>query len=119
MEIYSSVEQLDRILTGENGLLIKYHFGEGLDKSLLFELYSFLENLRGELKNQVSVDKSIVYRLVSIVPCLYRDYSQYSHKDGCEEYESIIYKLDSAILLCFNPDKDDPFFNTPLLELES
>lgn len=52
------------------------------------------------------------------MPSLYMDINLYSDDSQVQqEYFEVIYKLDTALMMCLNPDLEDPFINTPLKDL--
>lgn len=100
-----------------NGFLMKYRLGKGIDLDLLDKFYEILEQLKNKWKNEELIAKDIIYELICVVPALYHDLPIYSEREDSEEYQDIIYNLDTAISMCLNPDTSDPHFNTPLKEL--
>lgn len=102
----------------ENGFLIQYHFNKGIDPILLDEFYEILETLKKDWMTKDNIPKDLVFYLVSIVPLLYRDLEIYRNDElRYYQYDELIYAIDAALAMCFNPDIDDPHFNTPLKEL--
>lgn len=100
-----------------NGFLMKYRQGKGIDVDLLNQFYDLLEELKEEWRNKNCVDKDILYELIGVVPYLYMDLPMYADREGCEDYEDILYNLNTAMAMCINPNTDDPYFNTPLKDL--
>lgn len=109
-----TAKYLNDLLYEKDEFIIKYHFGEGIDLNLLDKLYDCLEELKGSWVKLDNVPKDIVYKLVQISPALYGDLSLYIDKEGCEDYEEIIYNISGAIEMCLNANEDDPFFDKPL-----
>jgi hypothetical protein len=101
----------------ENGLLMKFHFNRGLDYTLLDELYDFLETMKKDWQTKQDVPKDVLYHLIGVVPCLYRDLSVYEGKQEYYEYEEKINTVDTAISMCLNPNTNDAHFDKPLKEL--
>lgn len=101
----------------ENGLLIKYRFKQGIDLAQLDKLYDLLEHLKRDWQQKDTVPKEIIFRLVVVVPALYRDLPLYANSNEFWQYEEIIYCLDSAIAMCVNPNTNDEHFGKPLKEL--
>ncbi len=119
MDITKFEENLNDLLYNEKeGLLMKYHFNQGLDYDKLEQLYDYLETFRSAYKLQHEVPKSIVFILIGIIPALYLDITLYTGDTKIhQQYLESIYKLDTVLMMCFNPDLDDPFFDTPLKDL--
>jgi len=113
-----TAKHIDKLLYDkENGLLIKYRFKQGIDMDLLDKLYDLLEQLKNDWKERDSVPKEIIFRLVVIVPALYRELPIYANDSKFYSYEEVIYCLDNAIAMCVNPNTNDEHFGTPLREL--
>ncbi|MPT34576.1 hypothetical protein [Flavobacterium sp. WV_118_3] len=120
MDTIAKLEQnLNHLLYDEKeGFLIKFHFNQGLDYNKLDELYTYLEAFKATYKSESFVPKNIMFILIGILPALYMDISLYSNDSEIEqEYLDAIYKLDTALQMCLNPDENDPYINTPLRDL--
>ncbi len=114
-----TAENIEQFLFNkDNGFLIQYHFNKGIDPILLDEFYEILETLKKDWMTKDNIPKDLVFYLVSIVPLLYRDLEIYRNDElRYYQYDELIYAIDAALAMCFNPDIDDPHFNTPLKEL--
>ncbi len=100
-----------------DGFLMKYRQGKGIDPNLLDKFYALLEALKDEWRNKNCVEKDVLYELIGVIPYLYMDLPMYIDREGCENYEDILYNLNTALAMCLNPNPDDPHFNTPLKDL--
>lgn len=101
----------------EVGLLIKFHFGHGLDMEALARLYEALEILKADWKEKSDIPKDLVFVLIDIVPALYCDLPIYAGTEEGEQYEEIFYNLSTAVAMCVNPDVNDIHFNKPLKDI--
>lgn len=111
-------QRLKELLFKEDiGLLIKFHFGDGLDENLLNELYEILESIKRDWVLKKDIPKNIVFIIIDIVPSLYIDLPIYKGKEIYDIYEEQIYNLATAMVMVVNPNTDDSFFNKPLKEL--
>ncbi len=81
-------------------------------------LVDYLEEFKVAICSKESVYKKITHLILQIIPGLYADLHLYSENaEIFETYRETIYKLDTAILMCFNPDKNAPHSNTSLRDL--
>lgn len=118
MSILSDSKYLHNFLYNpQNGFLTQYHFQEGINTVQLKELYNILETLKKQWKDQDKVPKDIIFAIMGIIPALYTDLHLYKDREGFEDYEQIIYKLDTALMMCLNPNTDDPHFKKPIKDL--
>lgn len=112
------VEILEELLfKEETGLLIKFHFGEGLDEELLDKLYEILETIKSDWKLKKDIPKEIVFKIIDIVPSLYIDLPMYKDQEVYYIYEEKIYNLATAMVMVVNPNLNDIYFDKPLKEL--
>ncbi|CAA0207045.1 conserved hypothetical protein [Tenacibaculum maritimum] len=117
MEVITANKLESFLFDEENGFLIKYHFGKGIDLELLENFYNILENLKNTWEHKKEVPKDLVFQLITVSSSLYMDLSLYLDKEGYEDYPDILYNLDTAISMCLNPNIEDVHFETPLKDL--
>lgn len=111
-------DKLDFLLfDNNNGLLTKFHFGQGLDFTLLDSLYEILEEIKKKWETEELIEKKIVFKIIDITPALYMDLELYKNDELYYKYQETLYKLATAIIMVVNPNIDDPFFKKPLKEL--
>lgn len=119
----NNIEELEKNLNNllyneKEGLLMNFHFNKGIDYNKLDKLYEYLEQFKSNYKLESYVPKRIMFILIGIMPSLYMDINLYSDDSQVQqEYFEVIYKLDTALMMCLNPDLEDPFINTPLKDL--
>ncbi|MEL1245765.1 hypothetical protein AAEO56_15945 [Flavobacterium sp. DGU11] len=101
----------------ETGLLMKFHFGQGLDMEAVDRLYEALEILKADWKDKSYLPKDLVFILVDIVPALYCDLPAYVGTPEYDQYVEIFYNLSTAVSMCVNPDVNDMHFNKPLKDI--
>lgn len=119
METINATDLNKLLFDDKSGFLINYHFEKGINLDQLDTLYDILESCKNSWAEKDCVPKDIIFLLITISPSLYMDLPLYLDKKGCENYESILYNLDTAISMCLNPNIDDPHFNTPLKDLNA
>ncbi|WP_111593384.1 hypothetical protein [Chitinophaga dinghuensis] len=110
-----SASQLeDFLFHPASGFLTKYHLKEGLDFTLLDQLYEILEDQKLNWKDKKEVPKDLVYYLITLVPALYLDLTMYEETDNYELYLELIGDLATATEMCLNPDTNSKHFQKPL-----
>lgn len=91
----------EKLFNKEDGLLIKFHFNNGLDLDKLQELYTLLDLIKIKFQNDNSIPKDVVRLLILIVPALYNDLAIYKNSENYDIYEEKIEKLAYTLEMCF------------------
>ncbi len=104
----------DFLFNTATGFLMKYHLKEGLDLTLLAQLYEQLEAWKLQWKDKSEVPKDILYYLITLLPALYLDLEKYEETDHYELYVELFSDLGTAMEMCLTPDTNSEHFKKPL-----
>ncbi|GGE21374.1 hypothetical protein GCM10011571_24330 [Marinithermofilum abyssi] len=80
----NKIDMLEKLLVGDEGLLISLRFGDGLNKNNLEKVFNILETLAEEWSDEHCIPKKAVDLFVDIYPVMVSACKLYDKKEEME-----------------------------------